>query len=163
MTEVSHVYAGVVRSVEGGRGGVFRQAAGEERWEALTEGLPDETEVHAITVHPDDPDIVFIGTTRGAFRSANRGGSWQRLALPNPTADVWSITVHPCDQRTIYAGFGPIGVYRSDNGGDRWQQLADPGLPNQVHMTFPCRVMRLDASIPPGPTTSMPASRRTAR
>jgi photosystem II stability/assembly factor-like uncharacterized protein len=144
MTGVSQVYAGVVRSVEGGRGGVFRQAAAEKRWEAVTEGLPEGTEVHAITVHPDDPDLVFIGTTRGAFRSANRGDSWQRLALPNPTADVWSITVHPSDRRTIFAGFGPIGVYRSDDGGDRWQQLADPGLPDRVHMTFPCRVMRLD-------------------
>ncbi|HEV8677775.1 MAG TPA: hypothetical protein VGQ90_00265 [Stellaceae bacterium] len=130
--------------MEGGKGGVFRQVVGDERWEALHDGLPDGIEVHAITVHPDDPDSVFIGSTKGGFHSANRGDRWERLALPEPGADIWSVTIHPTDRRTIYAGYGPTGVYRSDDGGEHWKKLPDPGLPDRVHMTFPCRVMRLD-------------------
>src|SRR4051794_35297568 len=64
MADAFHVYAGAVRSTEGGKGGVFRRAPGDAAsWEALSDGLPDGTEIHAITVHPDNPDIVFIGTT----------------------------------------------------------------------------------------------------
>jgi hypothetical protein len=85
---------------------------GDQRWEALTNGLPDETQVHAITVHPANPEVVFIGTTKGAFRSADRGGRWERLALPDPEADIWSITVDPTDCRSVYAGCGPVGVAR---------------------------------------------------
>jgi photosystem II stability/assembly factor-like uncharacterized protein len=144
MAETSYVYVGTVRSAAGGSGGIFRQTAGDQRWEALTNGLPDETQVHAITVHPANPEVVFIGTTKGAFRSADRGGRWERLALPDPEADIWSITVDPTDCRTVYAGRGPVGVYRSEDDGDRWKKLPDPGLPDRVHMTFPCRVMRLD-------------------
>lgn len=144
MAEMSHVYAGAVRSMDGGRGGIFRQAAGDQQWAALTSGLPDGIAVHAITVHPADPDVVFIGTTKGGYRSINRGDRWERLALPDPEADVWSITIDPTDRRTIYAGVGPIRVYRSDDGGDHWKKLPDPGLPDRVIMTFPCRVMRLD-------------------
>jgi photosystem II stability/assembly factor-like uncharacterized protein len=144
MSTLAHVYAGAVRSTEGGRGGVFRQAVGSQRWDALSDGLLDGAELHAITVHPEDTETVFIGTTKGAYRSTNRGDRWERLALPDPGADVWSITIHPTDRRTIYAGFGPTGVYRSDDGGDHWKKLPDPGLPDRVHMTFPCRVMRLD-------------------
>jgi photosystem II stability/assembly factor-like uncharacterized protein len=144
MSTVAHVYAGVVRSMDGGKGGVFRQAVGSKDWDALSDGLPDGAEVHAITVHPDDTDIVFIGTTKGAYRSVNRGDRWERLALPDPGADTWSITIHPIDRQTIYAGYGPTGVYRSDDGGDHWKKLPDPALPDRVHMTFPCRVMRLD-------------------
>src|SRR5438309_2025015 len=108
--------------------------------------IPSSTarQIHAITVHPDDPNIVFLGTTKGAYRSTDNGGHWQRLALPDPGADVWSVTVHPKDRRTIYAGYGPTGVYRSDDGGERWTKLPDPGLPNRVHMSFACRVMRLE-------------------
>ncbi|HEV2336806.1 MAG TPA: hypothetical protein VGS13_14980, partial [Stellaceae bacterium] len=91
MADKFHVYAGAVRSAEGGKGGVFRRAPDEEGWAALTDGLPDGTEIHAITVHPDNPDTVFIGTTKGGYRSADRGGHWTRLALPDPGADVWSI------------------------------------------------------------------------
>src|SRR5579862_7182673 len=140
---VGHVFVGAVRSTEGGRGGVFRQAVGSQRWDALSDGLPAGAEVHAITVHPEETDAVFIGTTKGAYRSTNRGDRWEPLALPDQGADVWSITIHPTDRRTIYAGFGPTGVYRSDDG-DHWKKLPDPGLPDRVHMTFPCRVMRLD-------------------
>ena len=142
----TQVYAGAVKSMEGGRGGVFRQKAGEAGWQALNNGLPADAGVHAITVYPDDPATVFIATTAGAFRSRNHGDSWERLALPDSSVDIWSITIHPTDRRTIFAGYGPTGVFRSDDGGEHWTKLPDPRLPDRVHMTFPCRVMRLDVN-----------------
>ena len=160
MAEASYVYAGTVRSAAGGSGGIFRQTAGEQRWEALTNGLPGETQVHAITVHPANAEVVFIGTTKGAFRSTDRGGRWERLALPDPETDIWSITVDPTDCRTVYAGCGPVGVYRSENDGDHWKKLPDPGLPDRVHMTFPCRA---SMSTRPIPMIFSPASRPMAR
>jgi len=144
MTTVHHVFVGAVKSAEGGRGGVFRQALGSERWDLLDDGVPGDAEVHAVTVDPNATDTVMIATTKGAFRSKNRGDKWERLALPDQGTDIWSITVHPTDPKTIYAGYGPTGVYRSDDGGDHWKKLPDPKLPERVHMSFPCRVMRLD-------------------
>src|SRR5215471_14453696 len=146
MAGQGYVYAGAVSSMEGGKPGVFRQAIGNERWEALMDGLPGEAQVHAITVHPDDPNIVFVATTKGAYRSTDRGAQWRRLSLPDDNTDIWSITIHPKDRKTIYAGYGPVGVYRSDDGGERWAKPPQPGLPDRVHMTFPCRVMRLDVN-----------------
>jgi photosystem II stability/assembly factor-like uncharacterized protein len=146
MTTVAHVYVGAVTSAEGGRPGVFRQAVGSQRWDALGDGLPGDAQVHAITVPADDPDAVLVATTAGIFHSRNRGDTWQRLALPEAGTDIWSITVHPSEPRTVYAGCGPTGVYRSDDGGETWKKLADPRLPDRVHMSFPCRVMRLDVN-----------------
>jgi photosystem II stability/assembly factor-like uncharacterized protein len=143
MAAASHVYAGVVRGLEGTRGGLYRQAVGDTGWQIMENGLPDGADIHAVTPHPTDPDLVYIGTTKGAFRSFNRGGKWERLALPNPEADTWSITIHPTEPRTIYAGISPPGVYRSDDGGDSWKAMADPSLPPRVIMSFACRVMRL--------------------
>ena len=65
MSTVHHVYVGAVRSAAGGKGGVFRHAAGSRRWDALTDGIPDGAEVHAITVHPEDTETVFAATTKG--------------------------------------------------------------------------------------------------
>src|SRR3954462_1397591 len=107
MSTVHHVYVGAVRSAQGGSGGVFRQAVGSQRWDALDAGLPDDgLNVHAITVDRRDPDAVWIATTKGAFRSRNRGDIWERLALPDDDTDIWSLTIHPADQRTIYARYG---------------------------------------------------------
>src|ERR1700746_1267698 len=97
MAATSHVYAGAARSMDGTFGGIFRQAVGDDRWEHLTNGLPQETDVHAVTVHPENPDVVYLGTTKGAFRSNNRGASWARMRLPDGEADIWSICLHPKD------------------------------------------------------------------
>src|SRR6266403_3143604 len=148
MAGTNHVYAGVAATVgtqhSGTLGGVFRQEAGDKKWEQLKNGLADGAEVHAITVHPSDSDTVYVGSTKGLYLSANRGGKFERLALPDAEADIWSVLVHPKNPRRIYAGASPIMVYRSDDGGEHWKKLADPALPNRVHMAFACRVMRLD-------------------
>jgi photosystem II stability/assembly factor-like uncharacterized protein len=124
-------------------GGIFRQAAGDNRWEHLTNGLPEDADVHAITVHSENLDVVYVGSTKGAYRSTNRGNTWEKLSLPED-ADIWSVCIHPKNPRIVYAGATPPGVYRSDDGGNTWRKMADPGLPDRVIMGFACRVMRLD-------------------
>jgi photosystem II stability/assembly factor-like uncharacterized protein len=144
----THVYAGVAGTVgmehSGNLAGAFRQEAGSNKWEKLTNGLPAEAEVHAITVHPSDRDTILVGSTKGLYRSANRGGKFERLALPDAEADIWSVLIHPKNPRRIYAGATPIDVYRSDDGGEHWIKTANPKLPDRVIMAFACRVMRLD-------------------
>src|SRR5678815_226284 len=80
-TGSSHVYVGGAQSKPGTLGGVFRRAVGDDRWEQLGKGLPEAVNVHAITVHPDNPDIVYLGTKQGPFRSTDRGERWERPAF----------------------------------------------------------------------------------
>ena len=94
----THVYAGTARSMGATAGGIFRQAAGDNRWEHLTNGVPEDADVHAITVHPENPDVVYVGSTKGAYRSTNRGNTWERLRLPED-ADIWSVCIHPKNPR----------------------------------------------------------------
>ena len=65
----TNVYAGAAASMGGTMGGVFRQTVGDGGWQRLANGLPEGAEVHAITVHPEHPDTVYIGTTKGTFRA----------------------------------------------------------------------------------------------
>jgi photosystem II stability/assembly factor-like uncharacterized protein len=141
MANGSQVFIGAAR-LSGKVGGVFRQHVGEDRWEQLAKGLPEKTNVHAITVHPTNPDTVFIGTHEGPYRSTDRGERWEKLNFPE-RAEVWSITVHPNDARRIYAGTSPVGVFRSDDGGDSWRKLPELVHSDSVKMSFPARVMRL--------------------
>src|SRR6201997_4984917 len=94
----THVYAGAARSMGGTLGGIFHHAVGDSRWEHLTNGLLEGTEVHAVTVHPETPDVVYIGSTKGAYRSTNRGKTWERLRLPEG-ADIWAVGIHPKNPR----------------------------------------------------------------
>jgi photosystem II stability/assembly factor-like uncharacterized protein len=149
MAGNTHVYVGVAGTVgmdDSGNplAGIFRQSAGDKGWEHLKNGLPADAEVHAITVHPTDHDTIFVGSTKGIYRSTNRGGKFEKLSVAGGDPDTWSILVHPKDPKRLYAGATPVDVYRSDDGGDHWKKLAHPPLPDRVIMAFACRVMRLD-------------------
>ncbi|MGH7089972.1 MAG: WD40/YVTN/BNR-like repeat-containing protein, partial [Stellaceae bacterium] len=145
----TQVYAGAGKWRGGARCGVFRFAPGDTRAEQLTQGLPERVSVQAITVHPLDPAVVFIGTDDGVYVSHDRGARWMKPEF-DKGVQVWSILVHPAAPRTILAGASPVAVYRSDDGGERWQRIAAPRIEERVRMGFPCRVMRLaiDAARP---------------
>jgi photosystem II stability/assembly factor-like uncharacterized protein len=138
----SHVWVGAART-SAAPGGIFRKAVGDGGWERLAKGLPDPLDVHAITLDPGDPGVVYVGATQGLFRSADCGERWERLGVPDGL-EVWSVLVRP-GSRTVYAGTSPVAVYRSDDGGSRFRALPRATLPERVTMSFPCRVMRLDA------------------
>jgi photosystem II stability/assembly factor-like uncharacterized protein len=142
------VYVGAARWVSGTLGGIFRRAAGDDHWELLTKGLPEPTSVQAITVHPTLPEVVYLGSQDGPYRSTDGGTTWERLDFPDPGREIWSILVHPRDPRTLYAGASPVGVYRSEDGGDTWRRLPGAVQPERLRMSFACRVMRM--AVEPG-------------
>jgi photosystem II stability/assembly factor-like uncharacterized protein len=138
----TNVFVGAAQAGRSSQGGIFRWSPGNGGVEKLTNGLPDGVQVQAVTLHPNDANIVYIGTHHGPYRSTDAGNSWEKLNFPDDT-QVWSISVHPKDPRILYAGAAPVGVYRSDDGGDSWHKLAPPRMPERVKMAFDCRVMRL--------------------
>lgn len=143
MARASHVYVGVARWTGGTLGGVFRQAVGETGWERMGAGMPDDAQVQALAVHPEEPDVVFAGAGDGLYRSLDRGRRWERVGLADRQAQVWSIQFDPRRPRTMFAGCSPVAFWRSDDGGETWRRLPEPKLPTRVKMPFACRVMRI--------------------
>ena len=70
--------------------GLYRKEAGDTRWEKLAKGMPPQPQVRAITVHPNDPKTVFVGTQRGVYRSKDSGDSFTRMNMTEGRI-VWSI------------------------------------------------------------------------
>jgi photosystem II stability/assembly factor-like uncharacterized protein len=140
---MSRVFVGAAQAGKSARGGLYSRSTEGGGWHRVTLGLPADVQVQSITVHPAEPNIVYLGTHDGPYRSNDGGEHWSKLPLPDAGLQVWSVAVHPSRPRTVYAGTSPVGVYRSDNGGDRWRKLPMPEVPDRVKMGFPCRVMRL--------------------
>jgi photosystem II stability/assembly factor-like uncharacterized protein len=125
-TRASHVYVGLAGETAPGRpikSGLYRLAAGDDRWERLTGGLPGAPAVRAIATHPGSPDTVYVGTQHGPYRSTDRGEHWERLDVPDHGLPVWSLLLDPHDCRVLYAGYENCEIFRSEDGGERWRQL----------------------------------------
>ena len=104
----SYVYVGLAGETAPGRpvkSGLYRMAAGDETWELLTLGLPEAPAIRAIATHPEDADVVYVGTQAGVYRSADHGEHWERLEIKDHGLPVWSLLFDPRDPDVLYAGY----------------------------------------------------------
>ena len=143
----SRVFVGAGQWTSAKKSGALYRGGPDGGWEQLTKGLPSPVSVQAITVHPTDSNVVFVGAQDGVFRSQDGGTSWERSAFP-AGLQVWSVAVHPRNPQVVYAGTSPVGVFRSDDGGRTFTPLPGAKQRDRLAMSFPSRVMRL--AITPG-------------
>jgi len=135
----TYVYAGAETT------GIFRLSPGSNQWEELINGLPADPMVCGITIHPNDPEVIYAGTQDGPYRSTNRGNNWERLDYPKTGAPPWTFMFRPGDPTVMYLGTAPGEIYRSTNSGDSWQQITKNMGSAEISMAFPTRVIALCA------------------
>lgn len=122
----SYVYAGLAGETAPGRvvqSGLYRMSAGGDEWERITNGLPEAPAIRAIAIHPQQPEIVYVGTQEGPYRSTDHGDHWEKVGVPDHGLPVWSLLFHPHDPHLMFAGYENCEIYRSDDGGEHWQPL----------------------------------------
>jgi photosystem II stability/assembly factor-like uncharacterized protein len=136
MAEKTYIYVGAEAS------GLYRKAAADDSWQALTQGMPPSPQARAIAIHPQHPEVVFVGTQRGVYRSQDGGDSWQRMHLPEGRI-VWSLAFQPGNPRIMFLGTEGSEVYRSDDGGESWQYWSTIVNPDAVQMAFATRILGL--------------------
>lgn len=84
---------------------VFRTDDFGETWVSIGGGLPAEA-VNVVREDPVNPDVLYVGTDRGAYVSLDRGASWDSLAGGLPTVPVHDLVVHPRDRELVAGTHG---------------------------------------------------------
>ena len=139
----SNLYAGVAgyfgRPRDPGGIGLFRRRMDGGEWEHVLAA----PEVHAVFVHPGEPDLVFAGTTDGVWRSTDRGASFRRTEFPDDGSQVWSFLAIDDAPDRMYAGTSPLGVWRSEDRGASWHRLPAPEVRQRIECPITPRVMRM--------------------
>ena len=77
--------------------------------------------VSAVSIHPTNSDIVFVGGDGGIFRSIDGGLNWLKV-LNQTSFGVNELLVHPTNGQLVFAATDK-GLHRSIDGGDNWTQL----------------------------------------
>lgn len=131
--------AGLLRSDDGGRTWVCEPVAGDE-------------DVHHVTGHPDDPDLVYVslgtasltqrgGQHGGIARSRDGGRTWEKVETDYTRATL----VPPARPDLLLAGPAPrVGregrIVVSPDGGDTWKPAGrgiDIPMPDMVELFVP--------------------------
>jgi photosystem II stability/assembly factor-like uncharacterized protein len=117
------VYLGAIELVKGVRGG--------DRWDwtdissRIGEGDSIHPDQHAMAFDPRDVNVLYAGNDGGAFRSPDRGESWQSLNAGLAISEVEYLTQRPDEPIWLLAGLQDDGTVRRE-GVNAWTQVG-PG------------------------------------
>ncbi|MFC1628779.1 hypothetical protein ACFL3H_06665 [Gemmatimonadota bacterium] len=86
------------------------------RWSLLSGGIPQGSNANVIREHHRNPNLLFLGTERGAWWSYNRGGTWNLIEGDFPRVPVDDIYIHP-ERNDLIIGTHARGAWIMDDIG----------------------------------------------
>lgn len=102
--------------------GLWIGYGGGQKWRHVQNGPPIEGNCRVVAADPRRAGEIWAAADRaGLFRSADGGGSWERIG-PRVDVPIWSMCFDPHDDQRIFLGTSP-GVARSTDGGETFDQL----------------------------------------
>jgi len=123
-----------------GSGGLWKTTNGGTTFEPIFDDV-QAVSIGDVTVHPDNPDVIWVGTGEGnprnsatggdgVYRSLDGGDTWTHVGLEE-TRSVHRLLVHPDDPEVAYAGAQGAtwgyneerGVYKTTDGGESWEKI----------------------------------------
>ena len=81
-------------------------------WTDISSNLGMEP-VNVVREHPDNEDLLFVGTDFQVWASLDRGGHWASMKNDMPTQPVYDMKIHPRENDLIVATHGR-GAYIAD-------------------------------------------------
>jgi len=132
--------------------GVYKSEDGGDTWEHM--GLKNSGRISRIVIHPNNPDLVYVGALghayspqkeRGVFMSNNGGDTWKHTLFIDENTGISDIVMDPNNSRILFVGAWQLdlktwrrisggpggGIFKSTNGGLSWEKLKDNGLPKK--------------------------------
>jgi photosystem II stability/assembly factor-like uncharacterized protein len=85
---------------------VFMTTDYGENWKSISANLPEGGTVNVIREHPRNPNLLFVGTERGAYFSIDRGKNWVKFKNDFPIVPVDDIAIHPRENDLIFGTHG---------------------------------------------------------
>ena len=76
---------------------IFRTRDGGATWTRITNGLPDDAPVNVVREDPSSKGLLFAGTERTVYFSADDGDSWHPLRLNLPPSSMRDLVIQGND------------------------------------------------------------------
>ena len=127
-------------------GGFYVSEDAGRRYEMRNRGLKNMF-VETIAEHPTNPDILFLGTLGGIYKTTDRGLNWQEkrdgfppISSSRHTVPVSKFAFAPDNPNVLYAAVGQPRtrkgargqIWRSDDCGETWRMTVKAGLDKDI-------------------------------
>ncbi|WGH76808.1 hypothetical protein P8625_06585 [Tenacibaculum tangerinum] len=132
-------------SLNGGYG-IFKSLDGGRSWKSM--GLEKTRHIHRVVIHPDNPDIVYVGAIgspwgahkeRGVYKTTDGGKTWKQILFNNDKTGAADLIMDPSNPNKLIAamwehkrdpwffksGGEGSGLYITHDGGENWKKITD--------------------------------------
>ncbi len=100
---------------------IVKSENGGENWFEVFKNT--HVDQHAIWIHPEHPDTVWLGNDGGLYKSFNGGTNYQKVA-DLPITQFYTATLDPIQEGRIYGGTQDNGIMRTPSGAiNDWEIL----------------------------------------
>jgi len=125
--------------------GIYKSIDAGKTWNHL--GLNDSWHIGEISIHPKNPDIVYVSVlghfwtsniNRGVYRTIDGGKNWDKVLYINEKTGSIDVVISPSNPNIVYASMWEnypsisgknSGVYKSKDSGKTWKKVTN-GLPS---------------------------------
>lgn len=131
--------------------GIYRSLDAGKTWDFM--GLEKTSNIHRVLLHPQNPDIVYVGVQgsawgdhpeRGVFKTTDGGKTWEKILYVNERTGISELVIDPQNPNKLIAGMWEFhrdawffksggkgsGMYITFDGGKTWKQRTkEDGLP----------------------------------
>jgi len=119
--------------------GVYKTTDGARTWRDANAGMLQTDRVvssralgvTALAIDPHQPDIAYVGTLDGLYKTRDGGRAWTRIGRELASQSIHALVLDPGRQDEIYVG-GPTGVFKSRDGGMTWENRSADLLSRNV-------------------------------
>ena len=152
--------------------GVYKSTDMGETWKFI--GLPKAGLIGKISIHPKNPDIVYVAVLgnifgenkeRGIYKTTDGGKSWNKIHYISERTGARDVEINPDNENELLASFWTVrrkpwtlvdgsdegGVFMSKDGGENWKKLTEglpKGLTGKIQVEYsPANSKRLWAMI----------------
>ncbi|AZJ35198.1 hypothetical protein [Tenacibaculum singaporense] len=132
-------------SLNGGYG-IFKSLDGGKSWKSM--GLEKTRHIHRVVIHPNNPDIVYVGAIgspwgehkeRGVYKTTDGGKTWKQILFNNNKTGAADLIMDPSNPNKLIAamwehkrdpwffksGGEGSGLYITHDGGENWKKITE--------------------------------------